>query len=423
MSETLPQTTTETIAYRPVSGWAVAGFVVGLLFAALVLVCTVLGLFQGIPVFFPSWMLAIPIVGLALSWLGQKTIHESEGTCVGAKLASTGLWLSLLSGLGYLAYYLGTTFAIESQANSFLMDKEDGSGFFARLREGGGEVNSAFLLTLPATHRGSAAPDDIKAMIDRYDDRKEDPGAFTLFPDQPLVRIFHKDLGKDAEITPQAVLGWKYAEGRYKVDRVYRIKTKEVEAEAIISVQSTEAESKGQGRRWFVSMRESALKEPYRLTPLGESVKKLRLDARLVLEQWAKDLFEGKGFAEGRKIDKTVWTWLPMKDEAERSAKQQRLYHIFDGKSEKRFSYFMVMTRHDAVGKWEIEKGKFRIHLMGQFTLHPSATTPPHKIDINFLLETVQAVDPATATDDTPSPGWRIVSYHVLRFMASQQGP
>ncbi len=421
MSEA-PPPTTESLVYRPVSGWAIAGFTVGLLFSALVAVCAVLGLMQGNPVFFPSWILILPIGGLALALIGQKHIRDSEGTRVGAKLASVGLWLSLISGLSYIAYYLGTTLAIESQANSFLMDKAEDSGFFARLREGAPGVNTAFLLTLPATRRGSAAPDDIKAMIDLYDLNKEDPGAFTFFSEVPLVRALHGDLGKNAEITPLGVLGWKYVEGRYKVDRLYRIRTKEIDADAVISVQSTEAESKGQGRRWFVSMRESGLKDKIELTPVGRGLKKLRFDARLVLEQWAADLFNGIGFAEGRRVDKTVWDWLPMANEAERAAKKQSVYQILDGKGEKRFS-FSVVTRPDAIGKWEIEKGKLRVHLVTQLSTLTNPTATHQKADINFVLETIETVDPAAVTDDTPAPGWRIVSYQVLRFTTPAPGP
>ncbi len=422
MSEALPPPTSETIAYRPISGWAIAGFTVGLLFSALVVVCAVLGLFQGLPVFFPSWMLVAPIAGLVMSLYGQKQINDSEGTKVGSKLASCGIWLSLISGLGYLAYYLATTLAIESQANSFLLEKGEDSGFFARIRQGGREINAAYLLTLPATRRGSASPDDVKAMIDLYDTGKEDPSAFTFFPEQPLVRVFYGDLGKDAEITPAGVLGWKYIEGRYQVDRMYRIKTKEVEADAIISVQSTEAETAGQGRRWFVNLRESGIKEPYHLTKLGQGLRKLRFDARHVLEVWAKDLYDGKAFAEGRKIDRTVWAWLPVKDEADRAAKQNVFYQILDGKGDKRFA-FGVLTRHDALGKWEIEKGKLRVYMMGQFTFPATPAAPGYKADVNFLLETVQAIDPATVTDDTPAPGWRVVSFQVLRFAPAAGGP
>src|SRR5687767_158541 len=105
MSETLPPTppTSETIAYRPISGWAIAGLIVSAFCAAIVVVLTVIGLIQGAPVFLPIWLLALlAIVGLALSFIGQAHVQNSEGTRIGAKLATIGIWLSAVSGLSYL---------------------------------------------------------------------------------------------------------------------------------------------------------------------------------------------------------------------------------------------------------------------------------------------------------------------------------
>ena len=75
------------------------------------------------------------MVGIVFSLIGQKQIQNSEGTRAGAKLARLGIWLSLLSGLGYLSYYYVTGLALQSQANAFLMEKSEDGGFFPRLIE------------------------------------------------------------------------------------------------------------------------------------------------------------------------------------------------------------------------------------------------------------------------------------------------
>ena len=127
---------TEALAYQPISGWAIAGFGTAALFAALVGVSTVVGLMQGAPFFFPVWILSLAVVGIVFSLIGQKQIQDSEGTRAGAKLARLGIWLSLLSGLGYLSYFYVTGLALQSQANTFHPEKSDDGGFFPRLIEG-----------------------------------------------------------------------------------------------------------------------------------------------------------------------------------------------------------------------------------------------------------------------------------------------
>src|ERR1051325_7904535 len=115
----VPQETGEFV-YQPLSGWAIAGFVVGIVFTLLVAISGVVGLFQGAPVFFPLWIMAIPISGVIVAQIGSEHVKNSEGTRAGAKLATAGLWLSLLSGLSYFSYYYFTGLALQSQANDFL---------------------------------------------------------------------------------------------------------------------------------------------------------------------------------------------------------------------------------------------------------------------------------------------------------------
>src|SRR5262249_38452375 len=129
-------TVSEPIAYQPISGWAIAGFAAGAVFALLTLLCTIVALVQGAPMFFPIWIVSLAIVGVVLSALGLREVQNSEGTRAGAKLARVGLWLSVISGLCYLSYYFATGLAVESQADDFLLVKsDDDSGFFPRLRE------------------------------------------------------------------------------------------------------------------------------------------------------------------------------------------------------------------------------------------------------------------------------------------------
>src|SRR5262245_15411987 len=116
----MPEPMAET--YRPLSGFAVAGFAAGVVFAGIVFISAVLALVQGIPVFFPMWVLSVAAAGVVLSLLGQREIRNSEGTRAGEALARAGFWLCIVAGLGYLSYYYVTGLALTSQAHQFLTD-------------------------------------------------------------------------------------------------------------------------------------------------------------------------------------------------------------------------------------------------------------------------------------------------------------
>src|SRR5262249_17858858 len=140
--------------YRSISGWAIAGFALGALFTLLVVICALVAFYQGAPFFFRPWILMflLPTLGVFVSLYAQWHVRNSEGTLAGAKLAQWGFRLSLVSGLVYSSYYFVTGYAVTSQANAFVMEEGEETGFFPRLRKGADnpvEFNKAFLMTLP----------------------------------------------------------------------------------------------------------------------------------------------------------------------------------------------------------------------------------------------------------------------------------
>jgi len=157
MNDPLPTTTTnEPLAYQPVSGWAVAGCIAAGLFALLVVMSAIVGVFQGAPVFFYQWIVVLPIAAVVLCLIGRHQVDNSEGTRTGANLARVGLWLAVVSSVTYFSYYYVTRWAVENQADAFLREKTDDAGFFPRLVEGGKDntqLNLAFLLTKPRNDR------------------------------------------------------------------------------------------------------------------------------------------------------------------------------------------------------------------------------------------------------------------------------
>jgi hypothetical protein len=420
----------ETIAYQPVSGWAVAGLVTSSFFALLVLGSTIVALSQGAPIFFPVWVLSLALVGIVLSFIGQSHVQNSEGTRTGAKLATAGIWLGVVSGLCYFSYYYATRYAQAAQANDFLMTEADGpdTGFFQHLCKSANptELNIAFLLTRPITAR-SGNPKDSKSMALNNDVAgKEGKGDLSTFKESIMPRALFKDLGKDAEITPLAVQDWRYEKKSYQITRSYSIKTKEVELEMALTVASTEAEASGQGRTWFLNLRESGIVKK-ELTKFGKGIATLRARAReWVEQQWLAKLNEGQPFhaIKDKSMDRTAWHEIMLQDQKP-EALQASFYRLFESSKKDRLKgLFNIATRPDDIGFWEMADGKIRIYLHFQLIMLKEGNPPTqgNTLDGYVMVETRQVVDPSQFDIASPPPDWAMVGI-VITHSTPPGGP
>ncbi|MCI0458319.1 MAG: hypothetical protein L0Z62_15250 [Gemmataceae bacterium] len=278
--------TGEPLVYRPLSGPAIAGLVLGGVYAALVVGSLVIAFLRHEPFFLPFWLLLLPLGGAVLCVLGLRQIRQAEGTRAGAALARAGLWLSVLAGVGYTTYSSFTGLAIRQQANRFLMEKGADSGFFPRLQEG--QVNAAYLLTLTPRLRRGIDPNNPQAM-DRLDEATPDPqnpkGKPTLFAETDFARILSLH-GNAAQVEPAAVRGWSYENKGYKVERAYRITTPEATFELTLTVQSMDSDVPGEGRKWHVLWGPGDGLRPLKVTALGERQQQVRAQAMRFLEEW-----------------------------------------------------------------------------------------------------------------------------------------
>src|SRR5262249_12235379 len=114
----------EPLAYRPVSGLAIAALGFAALYTAIVLVFGVVALLQGVPFLLPTWLIVLPVAGAVLAFCARRQIRGSEGTRAGLKLAEWAWWLSVLAGLGYTAYAQTTALIIKAEADSFLREEK-----------------------------------------------------------------------------------------------------------------------------------------------------------------------------------------------------------------------------------------------------------------------------------------------------------
>ena len=163
-------------------------------------------------------------------------------------LAKWGMWLSVLFGLGYVAFYAATYFAIRSDANEYTMR------WFDLLKKG--KQNQAFLHVLEPNVRQTVNPDDEKAMDVRFNPSGDPgrPGPLTVFRTSELIRLIQ--FGRaDTQITPLGIREWEYNNGKYRIKRIYEISSPEGSVE-VAAVVSGSASTKGEyeGREWMVML-------------------------------------------------------------------------------------------------------------------------------------------------------------------------
>jgi hypothetical protein len=271
--------TADTIQYKPLSLFAIAGFSVSILFALLVLAFAVDGLLRGQPFFLPAILILLPIAGVILSGLGLWEVRTSEGTRAGAKLATWGLAISLVIGICYYVYQTVTGLAIIQQANRFLMDKEQDSGFFPRVQGSEIDLRGAFLLTLRPSERQGIDPARIGDM-ERLDipSPQAPKGVLSRFLESYLVRVLREGR-PNVTIEPGAVRDWSYDSGTYKVNRIYRVITEDGSWDVPLSLVSTEPEAEGDKRRWRVEFMQMGPLQPVSLTDQGRRKQALRRQA------------------------------------------------------------------------------------------------------------------------------------------------
>jgi len=404
----------ETIAYQPISGWAIAGVIASGFFAFMVLVSTIVAIWQGAPMFFPVWFLTLAVIGIVLSYIGQNHVQNSEGTRTGGKLATIGIWLGVVSGLCYFSYFYATRYAQQAQADAFLRVAGPDAGFFPLLMSGSKDeaLNSAFLLTRPFTSR-SGNPKDPKSMALNNDTPGKEGGKGELsnFKESILPRVLFKKLGEEAEITPLAVQDWKYEKKSYQVSRIYSIKTKEIEMEMQVSVASIEAEASGQGRKWFVNLQETGpLKKNW--TRYGEGIIALRGRAREWFEtKWLRNLNAGEPFQGLKDLDQSAWPNMLLQDQKFEDLRAA-VYRQFASARKDRLSDYKVLTRPDDIGFWEMVDGKVRIRLHFRINVMTDGNPPAplRTLDAFADVEVRQVVDPATFSFDSAPPDWSLIS-------------
>src|SRR5438128_9637201 len=154
-----PDVRPDAPGYRPLSGPALAALIVSGFGAVLVTILGIAAKLSSKPVLYPSVML-VPVIGIALAVVAQWQLRRAEGSRVGAGLARAGLWLGILFGAGYAAYYFFTAIAVRQQARGAAEQ------FLNLLKQN--EPELAFRLTLAPGQQLTIAEDDRAGIRRRF---------------------------------------------------------------------------------------------------------------------------------------------------------------------------------------------------------------------------------------------------------------
>ena len=211
-------------------GWAVAGFVLTVLWALGASAGRIGAMFYESPVLLPAWCLVFPVAGAALSFAARAQIKRSEGTLAGLSLTGWGLGLSVVLGLCYWAYYIGIYVAVRQQSDDFARD------WVNRLKNG--DVEAAYVLTLaPSVQRdllkGGQAGDkalrrELEERFNLVEQGVEAPrGPFSQFALDPRVRYLSQ-AGPSAKVESLGSADSEYVDKGYLVFQNYRVTTDEV---------------------------------------------------------------------------------------------------------------------------------------------------------------------------------------------------
>ncbi len=404
-----PPPVSEPVAYRPLSGFAIAGFAAACLFAVLVLGVAAVALVQGAPFFYSPWVLLLPAAGLVLSLVARGEIHSSDGTRAGERLAQLGIWISLICGLGYFVYYYVTGLAVTTQANAFLTELGPDSGFFPHLEkaaESPADFNAAFLLVMPAGSRGGVRPEDDLGMRRQYDQPTAEgtPGALTSFRKNIFIRLFTDAAPGKAHVETQGVQSWTYESRSYLVVRNYRISLPEAVVDATVPARSSEGEAAGEPRKWFVDLR--VMPRPVlKLTDLGRGLQFLRRHARDTLLRWQAELNRGTPF-DLAAADRTPWDRLGL-TEVQRGYVRARLEDLFRAKDANRLQT-MQFPPEDELGQWQSVQGKVQLRLPFQLQLDTQGAHRPYLVEGRIAVESKAPLDPLALTESTVPPEWSV---------------
>jgi hypothetical protein len=297
--------------YRPISGWAIAGFGLALLSAAGIGLFAVVALSSGIPLLFDSTLgglLLLAFAAFGLSLVAWVQVSRDEHLRAGLSLARWGMMLSALFGLGYLSWSTAKELAVGQESRGFT---DEWLNQLRHNRPGSLDGFLAFWQILPPDGRPPRFPlhdprfekqlrDQAglsQPLIDyvrthhAYGASERQRALYPVFCHHDLVELLSQ-AGEQAKIEAAGLRSWTYrgkTQGGFLVEQNYQITTNEGTFPVVVSALSSDTPD---GRLWQVLLGGTSLElgRQLRLTPLGQNVQALRLDSREFARDWVRKL-------------------------------------------------------------------------------------------------------------------------------------
>jgi hypothetical protein len=235
------------------------------------------------PWMLPGWAVLLPLAAGVLAWLARGRIRDSEGTLGGAALATWALGLSLFFGLTYVAYYAGAYVAVRQQAESFsrqwveLLAQDKLPEAFAQTMPQRDRPHNLTRGELEMRAMGGGGPGTVQL----------GPSGYGQFCQLDFIRALRLG-GPSTKIRPLGIMEWTYKSGTPEVKARYRIDTDVVGFELIVTSLGAEARAGEGGRQWQVVVGSTGRPTgtDYTLTPKGQALMESYNAAAVLAQGW-----------------------------------------------------------------------------------------------------------------------------------------
>jgi len=266
MPDTTPRLQTapndNTSQYAPLSWYAMAAFIVAILFAVLLVALGLSALTENKP-FNESWLFLFPVLGLVLAFAGRRQIRNSEGTRTGEKYAGWAWWICVVGSLGYGANLLAIGYTIRSDA-----EKTFAAWTKNMLEANPADANdpstaAAFYPLTEAGQRENIKASDAQKMRAIYGPK------FAQFRQNKVLAILSRNKGQ-CEFVSEGLQNWEQTPGKIECTLAGTLKTPEADYPLIVPML---AKTGPKGREWQIRIPDGFIPEgqgkPILRTPFG----------------------------------------------------------------------------------------------------------------------------------------------------------
>lgn len=252
--------------YQPLSLFSILALIVAVIFTVLVVTLTAVGLYTRKPVL-ELWLVLLACCGILGAGAAHWQISNSEGTLAGRGMAKVALWLSIIFGCVYVAYYAGNVIAIRNQARVFAQDV-----WLKAMTDR--DFETSFLYTVdPSQRKGMTGRD---AAL-RFGD------VLSAFKHLEVIHLFDRAAG-EVHIESQGMRDWSQQEQGFVVSLNFLVRTRAGEFDLVVTVIGTEGKEFS-GRQWYVRAGAPFIQRK-RLTTYGRLVVETQTDADKFLRDW-----------------------------------------------------------------------------------------------------------------------------------------